>query len=215
MRSINRNSFWFRAIKLVHKKSYPLNEFSLTFWLTPVLLRLAAVHYRDYDWNYLRTDDGQMWRNLSKKALVCIWRVTIDFKQNLKKWKLKIYDFKELQTWQSHCQINNVSASRFHFFTGKQHVCRARSPNWTNISVFLKFFSLTSILSNPNTSWIACQRSLHSLTLAQYCWNHSMPNNHHFLDKCLMMHCAYTCSKLRERAKQLQFWELKKCLHHF
>ena len=82
VRNINRKSFWFRAIKLVHKKSYPLNEFSLTFWLTPVLLRLAAVHYRDYDWNYLWTDDGQMWWNLSKKALVCICRVTIDFKQN-------------------------------------------------------------------------------------------------------------------------------------
>lgn len=117
MRNINRSSFWFRAIKLVHKKSYPLNEFSLTFWLTPVLLRLAAVHYRDYDWNYLWTDDGQMWWNLSKKALVCICRVTIDFKQNLKKkWKLKIYDFKELQTWQGHCQINNACASSFSLF---------------------------------------------------------------------------------------------------
>ena len=96
MRNINRNNFWFRAIKPVHKKSYPLNEFSLTFWLTPVLLRLAAVHYRDYDWNYLWTDDGQMWWNLSKKALVCICRVTIDFKQNLKKMKIKDLRFQRV-----------------------------------------------------------------------------------------------------------------------
>lgn len=90
MRNINRSSFWFRAIKLVHKKSYPLNEFRLTFWLTPVLLIFAAVHYRDYDWNYLWTDDGQMWRNLSKKKVLFAYVGSqFDFKTKFKKTKVK------------------------------------------------------------------------------------------------------------------------------
>ena len=96
MRNINRSSFWFRAIKLVHKKSYPLNEFSLTFWLTPVLLRLAAFHYRDYDWNYLRTDDGQMWRNLSKKLLFAYVGSQLILNKILKKMKIKDLRFQRV-----------------------------------------------------------------------------------------------------------------------
>lgn len=96
MRNINRSSFWFRAIKLVHKKSYPLNEFSLTFWLTPVLLRLAAVHYRDYDWNYLWTDDGQMWWNLSKKLLFAYVGSQLILNKILKKMKIKDLRFQRV-----------------------------------------------------------------------------------------------------------------------
>ena len=96
MRNINRNNFWFRAIKLVHKKSYPLNEFSLTFWLTPVLLRLAAVHYRDYDWNYLWTDDGQMWWNLSKKLLFAYVGSQLILNKIKKKMKIKDLRFQRV-----------------------------------------------------------------------------------------------------------------------